>query len=557
MTFAERAFAYADGVVTGEILAGKYVRLAARRHLQDLRSAKRDDDFEFYFDADAVEEVCGFVELLPHVKGKWMGTRIRLEDWQVFKIACVYGWKQKADGLRRFRKVYEEVPRKNAKSTIIAALGLYALTADGEFGPEVYSGAGSEKQAWEVFGPARLMAKNTPKLCRAFGVEVNARGLARLDANGKFEPVIGDPGDGASPSFSITDEYHEHRTASQYDTMLTGMGSREQPIAWVVTTAGFDTNGPCYDLRRTAIEVLEGKIDDPSLFALIYTIDEDDDWTSVEALKKANPNYGVSVFEEYLRGQQRDAINNARKQVTFRTKHLNVWETAASPFFNGERFRSLADETLSLDDFRGEECWIGLDLASKLDLASVALLFRRYVDDVAHWYAFVRNYLPAARAEDPDFRHYGAWVHDGRLIATPGDITDYAYIEADLAEDLERFDVRAIGADPHNATYLLTRLADLAGDDRVVEIPMTVSYLSEPMKELQALVEAGRLHHDGDPVLEWAIGNVTARADRNENVFPRKERPENKIDPVVALICAMNRAMVVEEVAMPSIYAIG
>lgn len=552
MSYAERALEYAQGVASGDILACRYVVAACQRHLDDLER-QETEEFPFYFDEDAANHVCRFIELLPHVKGKWMGTRIELEDWQCFKLAVVFGWKKVANDMRRFRKVYEEIPRKNAKSTIAAAIGLYMFTADGEPGPECYSGAGSEKQAWEVFGPARLMAKKSAKLRKAFGVQVNAKTLSRVDYNGKFEPVIGKPGDGASPSLSITDEYHEHATSEQYDTMITGMGSREQPIAWVVTTAGFDTSGPCYDLRGDAVRVLEGKVKDEELFALIYTIDPDDDWTTVEALRKANPNMGVSVFESYLISQQRDAVNNPRKQVTFRTKHLNVWETAASPYFNAEKWRRLGDPTLDIEDFRGEECWSGLDLASKLDLTAEVKVFRRWIDGEEHYFTFLRAYLPEARVEDPELRHYGAWNAEGHLTSTPGEITDYAWIEEDLRNDIEKFDLREVAVDPHNATYLITRLQNHIGEEKVIEVPMTTVHLSEPMKEVQALIEAGRIHHDGNPVFAWAMGNVTAKEDRNENVFPRKERRENKIDPAVALILAIGRAMREEEVAEPSI----
>lgn len=552
---SDRAHQYARDVVAGRIIACRWVKLACKRHLDDL--ASESHDFPYRFDADAADRVCEFVELMPHVKGKWRGTTMTLEPWQCFLVCVVFGWVHAKTGLRRFRRVYQEVPRKNGKSSLVAALGLYMFTEDGEPGPEVYSGAGSEKQAWEVFGPARQMAKLMPPLQAHYGVDVNAKTLARVDANGKFEPVIGKPGDGSSPSFAITDEYHEHATSEQYDTMVTGMGAREQPMAWVVTTAGSDTSGPCYDLRQTCTAMLEGKIEDPELFALIHTIDEGDDWTSVEALEKANPNMGVSVFRDYLLAQQRDAINNPRKQVTFRTKHLNVWETAASPYFNAERWRRLADESLRIEDFAGEECWKGVDLASKLDLAADVTLFRREIDGAEHWYAFLRPYLPESRAEDAENRHYAGWSAEGALVLTPGDITDYAYIEADIRSDFDRFDVRQLGFDPHNATYLMTRLMDEYGEERVVEVPQTVTHLSEPMKEVQALIEDGRLHHDGNPVFAWAIGNVTAKEDRNENVFPRKERRENKIDPAVALIIAMGRAMHAEPAADPSIFFVG
>ena len=555
MTHAERATFYARDVKAGKILACRLVRLACVRHLEDLK-ASRKKTYPYRYDAVAANRVCEFVELMPHVKGRWASNheRIRLEDWQCFMVCVPFGWIQKADGKRRYRRVYVEVPRKNAKSTITAALGNYMFAADGEHGAEVYSGAGSEKQAREVFGPARLMARGTPDFTSEFGVDVNAKNLSILGTASKFEPIIGKPGDGASPSFSITDEYHEHATDEQYDTMVTGMGAREQPMAWVITTAGADTSGPCYALRAEVLNVLEGKVQNDTLFGIVYGVDEGDDWTDPAVLRKANPNFGVSVFEDYLLAQQRDAVNEPRKQSTFKTKHLNVWVTAASPYFNAEKWNRLADESLSMDDFVGEGCYKGLDLASKLDLTTDVTVFVR-TDDAGerHYYVFMRAYIPQARTEAPECRHYAEWVAKGCLTATPGDITDYAYIEADIKADTERFSVLQVGVDPYNATYLLTRMQDFLGADHVIEVPMTVQNLSEPMKEVQAMIEAGRIHHDGNPVLAWGVGNVTAQEDRNANVFPRKERPENKIDPAVALILAMGRAMYAEDVGEPQV----
>lgn len=541
MTHAARAERYAKAVVSGKVPACKYVRLACQRHLDD-RARAGDPSFAYRFDDDRMNRVCRFLELLPHVKGNWAlrGESIKLEDWQCFVYGTPFGWVRKSDGLRRFRRVYVEVPRKNAKSTATAGLGVYMVAADGEYGAEVYSGAGSEKQALEVFGPARLMAKNTPALCAELGVAVGAKNLNVLATASKFEPIIGKPGDGASPSFSITDEYHEHATSEQYDTMVTGMGAREQPMAWVITTAGSDTAGPCYALRSETIDVLEGSIENDQLFGIVYTIDAGDDWTSEEALRKANPNMGVSVFEDYLRTQQRDAINDPRKQSTFKTKHLNVWVTAASPFFNLELWNRLGDAP-PIEEFKGDSCWGGLDLASKLDITANVKVFEREVGGVAHYYAYGRFYLPEERAQQPELRHYAAWAAGGHMILTPGNITDYDAVEADIVADSEAFSLIQLGFDPYNASQIITHLIN-AGVP-CVEVPQTVKHISEPMKWVEALVVAGRIHHEGNPAFAWMMSNVTAQVDRNDNVYPRKERPEKKIDGAVALIIAMGQAL--------------
>ncbi len=548
-SFADRANRYARDVVEGKVLACRLVRLACQRHLDDL---ERDESFLFHFDPEAGNRICRFLELMPHVKGVWAQKRerIHLEDWQCFIECVVWGWKQKADGLRRFRRAYIEVPRKNAKSTLTSGNGIFMLSADGEHGAEVYSGAGSEKQAWEVFGPARLMAKNTPDLCTDLGIQVNAKSLSVLELASKFEPIVGKPGDGASPSFSITDEYHEHQTSEQYDTMVTGMGAREQPLAWVITTAGSDTAGPCYALRSEVVEMLERTVENDRLFGIVYTVDENIDWTSEEALRMANPNMGISVFEDYLRDQQRDAVNNPRKQSTFKTKHLNLWVTAASPYFNLELWNRNADAP-AVSEFKGEPCWMGLDLAQKRDIVASVKVFRRLIDGAYHYYAYGRFYLPEERAEEPESKHYAEWAHNGHMILTSGNITDYDHVEDDIKADSQVHRIVQLGFDPWNASQIVTHLTNEGIE--CVEIPQTVMHLSEAMKWVEALIVDGRLHHEGNPAFAWMISNVTAQMDRNDNVYPRKERPEKKIDGAVALIIAIGRLMSGEEKG-PSIY---
>lgn len=546
---------YARDVIAGRIVACRFTIQACQRHVDGLRD-QRKKTYAYRLDEVAAAKVCTFIELLPHVKGKWARDkeRITLEPWQCFIVVNVFGWKRKSDGLRRYRRVYIEVPRKNAKSTLTAAIANYMLVGDREHGAEVYSGATSEKQAWEVFGPARLMASGTPALLDHYGVTVGAKNLHAINTASKFEPIIGKPGDGASPSFAVTDEYHEHATSEQYDTMVTGMGAREQPIAWVITTAGSNTAGPCYGLRQQAVDTLAGTVDHSELFAIIYTIDEEDTWDSETALRKANPNMGVSVFEGFLRSEQERAVKTPREQATFKTKHLCVWVTAASPYFNAEKWNRAADPSLTLADFKGQRCVVSFDLASKIDIASDMRLFERILDGKKHWYAFGRFYVPEERTKLPEFRHYAGWVEEGHLTATPGNMIDFDYIEANIKADCEMFEVARIGADPWNATQVITHLQSHVGADRVIEVPQTVLHLSEPMKEVQAVIEDGRFHHDGNPVLAWMIGNVTAQSDRNGNVFPRKESDERKIDGAVALIVAVACRSAFEQAPETSYY---
>jgi phage terminase large subunit-like protein len=549
--FADIATAYAADVVAGKIPSCKWHRLACQRHLDDLARP----DFAYHFNPEMTdprgkayrpaERICKFAELMPHIKGDWAARSqsITLEPWQTFILASIFGWVNKETGKRRFRVADLFVPRKNAKSTLAAVIGLYLLAVDGEFGAEVYSGATSQDQALEVFRPALLMARSTPGFRAAYGVSPNASNLSVVETNSKFEPVIGKPGDGASPSCAIVDEYHEHKTAELYDTMQTGMGARSQPLMLIITTAGSDISGPCYQHQIELQKILECIIENDQRFGIIFGIDEGDDWTSEDAMRKANPNYGISVDADFLAGQQRDAIADPRKQNVFKTKHLNIWVAAASPWINLHGFQQAGDNTLKLEDFRGEACVVGLDLASKQDIASaVWLITRPGADGKPHYYAISRNFVPSAAVEKPENAHYQGWVNSGHLIVTPGNMIDLAQIEEEVLASSEIVIVKEVAKDPWGGQQMGANLA--AEGFEVVDIPQQVRFLSEPMKEIQALVDAGRFHHDGNPAFVWMFSNVEVKQDRNENIFPRKLRPENKIDAAVATIVAMNRAMV-------------
>ena len=551
--FGEIATQYARDIAELRIPACKWTRLACERHLRDLDRAVAGAS-AYVFNPELIdvagktyrpaERICRFAQLMPHIKGDWAARRelIKLEAWEVFVLASIFGWVNAKTGKRRFRVADLFVPRKNSKSTLGAVIGNYMLAADGEFGAEVYSGATSEDQALEVFRPARLMARSTPQYLQRYGVTVNISTLSIAETNSKFEPVIGNPGDGASPSCAIVDEYHEHKTPQLYDTMKTGMGARSQPLLLVITTSGSDISGPCYQHQVELQKVLEGVIEDDQRFGIIYTIDDTDDWTSELALLKANPNFGISVDGDFLRGQQRDAIDNPRKQNTFKTKHLNVWVAAASPWINLHKLKLAGDASLDLEQFRGETCYDGLDLASKIDIASRVKVFRREIDGRTHWYAISRNYVPQSAVEDPSKAHYQGWVHQGYMTATVGNMINLKQIEEDLVADSEKCVVAEVAMDAWGAREMMPSLAEQGFT--VVDVPMQVRHLSEPMKEIQALIEDGRFHHDDNPAFVWMMSNVEVYPDRNDNIFPRKQREENKIDAAVALIVAMARAMV-------------
>jgi phage terminase large subunit-like protein len=540
MTPSEKALAYARDVVCGSIPAGRYVVLACQRFLDD-----RERDWQYEYDPDRADRAVRFMAHLPHTKGKWAAKKelLRLEPWQCFIECNIFGWVHKETRLRRFREAYEEEPRKNGKSIRLAARGVYLFCADGESGAEVYSGATTEKQAYEIFRPAWQMVQKTPGLRDRFGIDLagnpkNPGPLYVTEDMSKFETLIGKPGDGASPHAALVDEYHEHDSDHMVDAMQTGMGAREQPLLSIITTAGSNLSGPCYEKRRDVIRILEGQVKDETIFGVIYGIDDDDRWDSPESLIKANPNYGVSVFPEFLLSQLEAAKRSATKQNAFRTKHLNQWVGARTVWMNMLAWQRQRRE-MSVEDFHGVRCWMAADLASKKDVTALVMLFKKGDE----YFCIPRFYAPESSAEEND--KYQEFATGEYLTLTPGSMTDYAFIEEDIKSLARVVDLQDVAFDDWQANYLMTRLMDTS--IKVIQYNQIIKHMSEPMKEVEALILDRKLWHDGNPMMTWMMGNVSARVDAKDNIYPRKESDSEKIDGPVALIMAMGRTILEKE----------
>jgi phage terminase large subunit-like protein len=561
LSYAERANRYAEQVRDGKIAVGRMVKAACVRHLND-RERSRSPKFPYEFNPDKVHLICEFAENMVHIKGKWATSGdgglpfVKLEDWQCFLFGVPFGWVRKSDGLRRFREIYAEIPRKNGKSMVGAIIGLYLSFDDGENGAEGFAGATSMEQAYAVFRPAWLMVKNNPEFREHFGLqlggtEANPGNIYQPSTGSYFKPIIGKPGDGDSPHCAVIDEYHEHATPVMYDAMKTGMGSRTQPMRVVITTAGVDTSGPCYDKHNEAVKVLEGSLDNPELFTLIYGIDspkdendmQADDWANFESWKKASPNFGVSVMEDYLRGQLRDALQKPSEQNINRTKHLNEWMNAGIAWMNMAKWGACRDESLRLDVFAKQECWLAFDLANKIDIASLAFIFRPQPDMYAF---FCKHYLCEETIELRQNSHYRKWRDMGWLIQTDGARTDFRQIESEIKAAASLFAVQSLAFDPREASYLVSSIQDWASFE-CVEITQGPQMMSEPMKEMEAAIYSKQLRHCGDPILTWMMGNVIKKEGRTggdvKYYYPTKQNNANKIDGVVAGIMALGRAM--------------
>lgn len=542
---------YARDVVDGKILVCRWVRLACQRHIDDLSLAK-NKSWPYRFDKDLAERFCRFSQLMPHTKGEWARKKLRitLEPWQLFIFCCIYGWVRKKDKYRRFTEAYIEVPRKNGKSLIAACVGMYMFCADGEYAAEVYCGATTEKQAWKVFEPALKMAKKLPALRKKFSILPWAKKMTRPDGS-VFEPVIGDPGDGDSPSCSIIDEYHEHATDALYTTMTTGMGAREQPLTLIITTGGFDIQSPCYDKRTQILEILE-KIrsdgENDRIFGIVYTLDEGDDWTKPEMLEKANPNIGVSVKREFLLGKQQLGISTPSQTNKIKVKHFNLWVTAKTAYYNMEHWKAAEDKTLRLEDFRGESCYVGVDLASKVDLCCACPVFWREINGKTHYYCVSPMFwAPEDTINSTDSgkrrtaERYQSFVNQKALIPGDGAEVDFRMILENIIKLRETVSISGVPIDPDGATGISHAMME--EELNPVTISQNYTNLSAPMKELEAALASGRFHHDGNQVMTWCIRNVVGGhyTGSDDRVRPLKEGYENKIDGAISLIMAIGR----------------
>ena len=557
LSYAQRAAQYADDVLSGEQPACELIRQACERFVRDL-TKQGSKTFPYYFDSEAGNRACDFLEGLPHIKGEWAkkGLLLELEDWQCFVVVNIFAWKCDREILdheglimmhkdtRRYRTVYLEVARKNAKSTLLSGIGLYMLVADGEAGAEIYSAATTHKQAKIVWQDAKLMTEKAAGLKQHFGVDTNAKNIYLRDTAAKFEPLHsqGETLDGLNVHCAINDELHAHKKRDLYDVLETATGSRTQPLVLNITTAGTNKAGICYELRLYVVKIMERVIQDETFFGMIYTLDKEDDPYDRKNWVKANPNYGVSVYPFDMERLAKKAEESPASMNNFLTKRLNVWCNAEAAWMNMREWDKCADPTLDEKDFYGDPLWVGVDLASKIDMNAVVRLYKRIIDGETHVYCFPSFYLPEQAVEDGTNSQYSGWRRRELLHATPGNIIDMDYIEDEVIELRDGRDMQEVCYDPgHNATQWAAHLEDEGLD--MVEIRPTVLNFSEPMKWWEALVKAGRFHHDGNEIMTWMVSNVVVKHDAKDNIYPRKERVENKIDGPVAVCIAMNRLL--------------
>ncbi|WP_243077735.1 terminase TerL endonuclease subunit [Pantoea sp. MQR6] len=555
MATVQAGIQYAERVLSGEIVAGELVRLACQRFLNDL---EHGPERGIYFSEDRAQHILDFYNFVPHVKGALAGKPIELMPWHVFILINLFGFiiplideitgeqvlDEDGDGVmvRRFRTAYNEVARKNAKSTVSSGIGLYMTGADGEGGAEVYSAATTRDQARIVFDDAKNMIKKAPRtLGRLFGhVKLN---IHQERSASKFEPLSSDANnlDGLNIHCGIVDELHAHRTRDVWDVLETATGARLQSLLFAITTAGTNKEGICFEQRDYAIKVLRGVVDDDTYFAVIYTLDEEDDPFDEANWPKANPGLGICKRWDDMRRLAKKAREQVAARPNFFTKHLNIWVTAESAWMDMDRWakrEGIADS----EERKKWPLWVGVDLANKIDICAAVKVWR---DPTGKTHTEPRFWLPEGRIETAP-NHiaelYRKWSDAGFLELTDGDVIDHGFIKAEIVEWVKGESLKEIAFDPWSATQFSLALAEEGLP--LVEVAQTVKNLSESMKSVQAEVYGSKIHHDGNPVMTWMMSNITVKPDKNDNIFPNKSTPENKIDGPVALFTAKSRLLV-------------
>ncbi|HKV17366.1 MAG TPA: terminase TerL endonuclease subunit [Reyranella sp.] len=544
---------WARAVIAGDIVACRYVRLACERHLRDLvhgpaRGLRWDA-------AAARHRIAFYPRFLRHSKGEWGGKPVHLSPWQKFSIGSVFGWKR-ADGTRRFRYVFEEVPRKNGKSTKLAGVGLDMLVCDGEPGGEVYAAATKREQARIIFDEAKRMVAASPALRAA--VTRFKLNLSVEHTSSKFEPLSSDSrtSDGLNPHCVLIDELHKHRSRALLDVLDTALGSRRQPLLWIITTAGDDDPESVYSQENDyAIKVLEGTVEDDDFFAFIATIDKGDKWDDPQAWAKANPNIGISVKLDDLERQARKAAKSPTALAAFKRLRLNVRSPMTERAIDMELWAENSRGPFDADKLGKLRCWGGLDISSKIDISAWVKLYEP--DESGIFRTACRFWMPADTLEERAERDrlpYREWVEEGWIEVTAGNVIDHGVIRDAILADAKRVDLQSAGYDPWNATQLAVECQS-HGINMVEFIQGSRSY-SGPTKELQALLLGRRIDHGDNPVLRVMASNLKVQRDKNLNEMPHKAQSTGRIDGMCALIMALGRYIESQSEPSPTIHII-
>lgn len=479
--------------------------------------------------------VVEIAESLNFFKGKVGGKAVKLEPWQCFIIQNIFGWVDKKTFRRRFTKMYIEVARKNGKTTLMAIMIIIEWLIADEQAAEFYTAATKLTQAMEVYNAVRGILRKTPDIGLEFNISQSRLRPFISKGEDSFTALAYEPDklDGLNPHVAVIDEYHAHKFSFMADVLLSGMGNRENPLFAIITTAGFNKTYPCYkDERQGAVFMLKGEVEYDHYFSVIYTLDDDDNWEDESTWIKANPNWGVSVDIKFMRNQYLEAKRSRSKEANFKTKHLNIWYSNATSWIKAEDWE-VCEEAISIEDFKGHECYIGIDLAATKDFCALVYIFP--VGDIL--YIFPKLYIPESMVNERE-SFMGSiirdWADSNYITVTPGNVHDYSFIIDELEKSMSDFQIKKVGMDQAFATNLMVDLLDM--NLPVESYRQSKLYMSPPSKEFERRILNKTLVHSGNPALGWMVGNAYIKTDAIGNIQVDKQQSDDKVDGVIATI---------------------
>lgn len=516
---------YVADVLNGRLPSCNMIILACQRYQDDW---KRTD---IYFDWQPVVKFCAFADSLKHFKGELAGQFIKLEPWQIFIAANIFGWKIKATGRRRFTYADVFVPRKNGKTTFAAIISLFCLLLDGEAGAEVYAAAVDREQAKICFEASKELIRNSmfERLTKLY-----TSSIVYPKSASSYKPLSKDSKnkDGLNPSCAVCDERHAWQTNEIYEVIKTGVGARSQPLIFSISTAGTDTSLPYYSDIQVLKDVMLGIKEKDNHFIMLYMPDDDDAWDNPMTWHKVNPNYGVSLSAAYMDNEYKEAqMRGGSTLAAFCTKNLNMWVDAPTVWISDDIVKENnkdLDESLLL----GEECYVGIDLASKTDLTCASFFFPNYK-------AFKCLYIvPEAKViEQNDRVDYRLWAEQGWLVVAPGKVIDEEWYMTRLMQELDKYDVRCIAYDPWGMWNMIQKFGRY--QEFLLEYQQSIRYMSVPTKWYESAMMKAELNLMHNPILRWNMKNVVIYVDPNANIKLDKAKSRNKIDGVVACVDAI------------------
>lgn len=525
---------YAQSVLDGKVLVCNYIRLACKRYLDWFNKDDR------YFDSAAVDKVVNFLQKLPQSTGKFAGKPLVLQEWQKWVVASIYGFKWCTDGTRVIREVYVEVARKCGKSTLAAGLMLYHLIADGENEAQVIFAANSFQQAQLAFSMSKNFISSIDKKGKYFNYYRDSIKFPLTKSTMKVVSSDADKLDGLNCSAFCLDEYHAAKSNSVANVLNSSTGMRVQPLSCIITTAGFDKSGPCFQIRNTYINILEGKAVDDSIYAAIYTLDPDDDIEDPKNWRKCQPNINLTVTESYLQSELRKAKNSPLLMTNFKTKLLNIWCSNERGEWIPSRYieASMTPIDLTAPKFQGCTGYLGIDLSSTSDITAVSLLLT--LDNLIYlksWY-----YLPeSALVESSNADKYKYWKGLGYLNITDGNVVDYNRVIEDIQAINKTLPIECISYDQWQSTMAIIKLTELGFNCQPYS--QTVGSMNRPTRHLEMIARNGTLKLDKNLITSWMFGNCEIMEDSNGNIKPVKQNnnSERKIDGVHSTLNALGK----------------